>query len=129
MHRFVNAYHKNGHRISKIDPLKLNESFKNLQLNELDPKTYDLNINDSQLYPITGILFGSAKSSMTVKEINSYLNNVYSNNISIEFDFIESEEEKLWLAKEFEKITTTDLDIENKKEILQTLIKSEVIFK
>ncbi len=128
MFRFVNSYHKNGHKIAKVDPLQLNEYFNNLKFDEFDPKTYGLNINDNKQYPIRGILFNSAKTSMTLIEINRYLKNVYSDKISIEFDFIDNEEEKLWLVKEFERIRTTDLEIKTKKELLQNLIKSEVFF-
>ena len=94
----------------------------------MDPRTYNLNLNDNKLYPVKGLLFNCSKDLMTIKEISSYLKNAYSNNISIEFDFIENEEERLWLTKEFETLGTSDIEVKEKNELLQALIKSEVLY-
>ena len=126
LHRFVDAYRKSGHKQAKLDPLNQEE---NIKLDELDPNTYGRDSQGIKLYNTSGILFNNlSESSMTIEQIETYLKDIYSNNISFEFDFIQNEEEKLWLTKEFEKLRFVDLEAKIKTEILVLLAKSEVFY-
>jgi len=120
LYRFIKAYHQHGHKTADINPLSLNK--QNNDLTELSPISYGL--SDDVLYSTEGLLF-SSKSFMGLDEIESYLKNIYSNKMSIEFDFLSSEEEKLWINREFEKMQNEDLNSNVKIELAKLLLKSQ----
>jgi 2-oxoglutarate dehydrogenase complex dehydrogenase (E1) component-like enzyme len=124
--RFVNSYRQNGFRVANLDPL--NQEKQSVELQALDPKTYGLDLKDEKLYDTTGIIFNSSNQRMTIKQIEDYLKDTYSSNLTIEFDYIQNEEEKLWISKEFEKLKTLNLESKTKIELLKLLSKSEVKF-
>jgi 2-oxoglutarate dehydrogenase complex dehydrogenase (E1) component-like enzyme len=127
LYRYIKAYHQYGHIHGQINPLEQVEQSNTLEskLFELNPEYYGLK-NDSTLYSTQGLLFGASNNSMTLNEIEKYLQSVYSSNMTIEFDFISSEEEKHWLAKEFEAIQNQALDKKIKIDLLKLLLKSQV---
>jgi 2-oxoglutarate dehydrogenase complex dehydrogenase (E1) component-like enzyme len=129
LYRFVNAYQQYGFKQAKLDPLELDLSSSSSHrrlLDELDPSAYDLNDREA-LFPTEGILF-TDKAKMNLNEIESYLKSKYSTNMAIEFDFIQDEEEKLWLAKEYENLFSSQIDSTSKVGMLKILLKSQVKF-
>lgn len=119
LYRFIKAYHQHGHQQALTNPI----DNKTVNLNELNPSNYGL--NNENVYSTEGLLF-SQYSNMNLDEIETYLKNAYSDKMSIEFDFITSEEEKLWIAREFEVIQLKELDKNVKIEIAKLLLKSQV---
>lgn len=120
LYRFIKAYHQHGHKQADINPLY---SRPETTLAELDPATYGLT-NDT--YSTQGLLF-VPRSNMNLNEVESYLKSVYSDKMSIEFEHILSEEEKLWISREFEQIQAKQLDKEIKLELAKLLLKSQTL--
>lgn len=121
LYRFVKAYHQSGHKQGQTNPLKANKS----EHFELRPDFYGLQTNDATKYSTKGFLNNSDKSEMTLSEIEAYLQKIYSSEMTMEFEYIQCEKEKQWLAKEFEKIQAERVDIGVKIEILKLLLKSQ----
>jgi probable 2-oxoglutarate dehydrogenase E1 component DHKTD1 len=119
--RFIEAYHQHGVKLARLDPLEQHTNTNPVP--ELDPATYGLEKTGS--YSTEGLLFGNEKS-MSVDEIESYLKNTYSSNMAIEFSFINNEEEKLWIAKEFEALSAQQVENKAKIDMLKLLINSQV---
>ena len=117
---YINAYHQYGFKAARLDPLGLNNLNGEAQL---EPSIFGL--EKSQSFPTEGLVFGNQKN-MSVEEIESYLKSVYSTNMAIEFSFIQSEEEKLWIAQEFESISSKQVDAKDRVDILKLLMKSQV---
>lgn len=125
LYRFINAYHQYGFKKAKLDPLNQMNNQENY-ISELDPATYGLGKDAATSYPIQGLLFNSKCQEMTVEQIDAYLTSTYSSNIAIEFEFLTSEEEKLWLAKEFELMQQETIENRIKIDLLKLLQKSQV---
>ena len=121
--RFIDAYQQQGVKRANLDPLGLQNNSSNETLKELDPATYGLDKNSS--YSTEGFLFSNEKS-MSLSQIETYLNKVYSSNMSIEFSFINDQEEKLWIAKEFEAVSAKQVQVQAKKDMLKILMNSQV---
>jgi probable 2-oxoglutarate dehydrogenase E1 component DHKTD1 len=119
LYRFIKAYRQYGFKIGDINPLK-SEKVHNMPL-ELDPIRYGL--DRSSQYSTNGLLSGGGFKSLN--EIESYLKDIYSKNITIEFDHILNEEEKLWISKEFEAVSNQQLDSKVKVNVLKLLLKSQ----
>lgn len=123
LYRFIKAYRQYGYKIGEINPLEF-EKTTSLP-NELNPLRYGL--DRSLSYSTKGLLFNSFDEPKNLNEIESSLREIYSKNITIEFDHISNEEEKLWIAREFEKMSSGKLNSKNRIEILKLLLKSQVI--
>ena len=97
LYRFIKSYQEHGYKKSTLDPLNQQKNEQEQVLSELDPTFYGLTRGDANKYSVEGLL--NANSSMTVEDLENYLKKVYSNSMTIEFEFLQSEEEKLWIAK------------------------------
>ncbi len=124
VYRFVKAYQQSGHKQGQIDPL---ETFTDcVKPIELDLDYYGLSSNDERLFNTDGLLNLKKSQEMSVTEIESYLKKTYSGNMTIEFDYINSEAEKMWISQEFEAMQMQEVDNNDKIEILKLLLKSQV---
>lgn len=93
------------------------------QVPELEHHRYGLNENEQQNF--VGIL-NSNIASGSIREAKDFLNKTYCGNVSIEFMYIESEYEREWLAKNYEKlISERNVSTSMKNEILELLVKSQ----
>lgn len=121
LYRFINAYHKYGYKLARLDPLELT----NLEdkMGELDPKNFGL---DEAKFNVDNLLHSVAGQQLGLSEVESYLKQAYSSNWAIEFEHLQSEEEKLWLAKEFEQINAKKIDNAVKLDLVKLLLKSQV---
>ena len=63
---------------------------------------------------------------MKLSEIESYLKQCYSSEMSIKFEHLYREEQKLWLSREFEPFQTKQLNDNVKIELAKLLLKSQV---
>lgn len=121
LYRFIEAYRRYGYLASQINPLN-GQQFD--VTNELDPKKYGL--SDNLSYSIDGLLHLSNNQITSLQEVKDYLKNVYSSHMTIELDHITSEEEKYWLAREYEKLQQESLNHDTQLNIAKLLLKSEV---
>lgn len=124
LYRFIKAYHQNGHKLGNIDPLGAKS--QQSEFSELNPEYYDLK-RDSAVYATEGLV-NSQNSSMTLAEIETYLKRTYSDKMTVEFDFVGSEVEKEWIAREFEAMQVQEVDKADKIELVKLLLKSQVRF-
>lgn len=155
IYRWVEAFRKHGHRIACINPIEIHPNNRDSDLNELHPHYYGLIYDDKInltgiLYGHSSKLNNNNNNSCSNNNNNKnnkstqHTNNISSNNIltvseveillkeiyssekaTVEFNYIENEYEREWVAEEFEKIFATTLNGETKKEIAQLLIKSQ----
>lgn len=123
LYRYIHAYRQYGYKISQVDPLDHQNNIN--KISELDPATYGLERN-STAYSVKDLIHASESRNLTIDEIENYLKNIYSNKISIEFDFISSPEEKLWIEKKFEELLLKPIENKTRLNILDILIKSQV---
>lgn len=123
LYRFIRAYQENGFKMGRVNPLGNHET----KVDELELKNFGLNSNGSQQFQVDNLLFSTSKSSMTIDEIESYLREIYANKMTIEFDFIQNEEEKLWIATQFEKLQREPISATNQLESLKLMLKSQAL--
>jgi probable 2-oxoglutarate dehydrogenase E1 component DHKTD1 len=123
LHRFIRAYQESGFKMGRVNPLGDHV----VKLDELDLKNFGLSSNASTEFPVDNLLFSASKGSMTIQEIETYLREVYANKMTIEFDFIQNEEEKLWIAAQFEKLQREPISATNQLESLKLMLKSQAL--
>ena len=126
LYRYISAYRQYGFKNAQVNPLDQYVNFDNYA-SELDPKTYGLS-RDSTAYSTQGLIHAAGTDQMTVDQIESYLKNTYADKACIEFDFLSSLEEKLWIEKRFEEIQSQSIEQKTQIEILNLLLKSQVKF-
>jgi 2-oxoglutarate dehydrogenase complex dehydrogenase (E1) component-like enzyme len=104
----------------------LNQNNPRLSTAQLEPSRYGL--DPSAQYEVDDLLFLQSHSGgrWSVEQIENYLTNIYSKSCSIEFDYLRDEEEKYWIAREFELMQQTKLDKSTSINILKLMLKSEV---
>ena len=126
--RLINAYRQYGHLKGKTNPLESIEpclTTTSVSTGILDPAFYGLDRSDTRAHPVSGLIFGPS-DQMTLAELENYLQKTYSNEMTLEMDHLLVEEEKLWLAKEFEAIGQKKLDTASRLAICKLLLKSQV---
>lgn len=126
LYRFISAYRQYGYKNAQVNPLDQYLNYENYAF-ELDPTTYGLT-RDSTAYSTQGLIHAAGADQMTIDQIENYLKNTYADKACIEFDFLSSLEEKLWIEKRFEEIQRTSIEDKTRIEILNLLLKSQVNF-
>lgn len=82
-------------------------------------------MNENEQQNFLGIL-NSNIASGSIREAKDFLEKTYCGNVSIEFMYIESEYEREWLAKNYEKlISEKNVSTSMRNEILELLLKSQ----
>lgn len=90
---------------------------------ELQLHRYGLDENEKQNF--LGIL-NSDIADGTVRDAKDFLTKTYCGSVSVEYAYIESEQEREWFVNNYEKhITNPSLSNSSKKEILELLLKSQ----
>ena len=121
------AYQVRGHLKSHIDPLaisfaddKSKKIPKELTLEHYGFTEQDL---DTEITLGPGILpnFASTKPKMTLREVISNLNRIYSSSYGIEYTHIPSQQQCEWLRSKIEIPKPYNYSIEEKKQILDRL--------
>uniref|UniRef100_A0A182T362 Uncharacterized protein n=1 Tax=Anopheles maculatus TaxID=74869 RepID=A0A182T362_9DIPT len=104
VYRWVEAYRTHGHRIATIDPVKFQSSeAQNFnQLPELQYARYGL--TPAVRIDTTGLINVPQHQALSVAELDQLLARMYCGTCSIELGFIESEEEREWLAGRYEQL-------------------------
>lgn len=122
---FIQNYQEKGHWHAKLDPLgltnitKKGESFdlEHWQLSDieqLDSFPTDYRINPSY-----------SDHCGTIGDLKEHLDKIYSNSVGVEFSHISSEEEKIWLHNNFEKIMLEPVSKAEKMTILSHILRAE----
>ncbi|KAN0028412.1 hypothetical protein ACTFIV_010256 [Dictyostelium citrinum] len=117
--RLIDGYRSHGHLAANIDPLARMERIRS-QL--LDIGRY--NLVKGQNIPSTIDLINQDLTNLD--QVVNFLENAYCNDVTAQFDHIESIEEKAWLYEKFEQLQHQTPTKAEKINILKNLIKSEI---
>lgn len=129
--QLLNAYRKNGHRISKIDPLnqdreEIRESEKEFELEKFSLSDKDLEteirLNEDIFYDSRS----AEKKYTTLKELIEKFKNIYCGKSSVEYAHISSQEKIIWLQNKIERPEKFSFSPDKKKLILKRLMKSSL---
>ncbi|XP_035740721.1 probable 2-oxoglutarate dehydrogenase E1 component DHKTD1 homolog, mitochondrial isoform X1 [Vespa mandarinia] len=118
-YRLVMAYRQFAHKQADINPISLS---KQMILPELQPKQFGLNLTDKVSFK--GILKIKQKEG-TLSEALKFLNDVYCSHIGVEFNHLETEEEREWFANTTEICLTESLDDKTRVAIVTEMLKSQ----
>ncbi|UJR09540.1 hypothetical protein I4U23_013777 [Adineta vaga] len=102
----IDAYRKHGHRLAKIDPLGISV---NTSIPELDEKVFTVDFHLENEHDARS-LFGLSQEQSIPKNKSDWirqLNDTYCQSISIECEYIESDIERLWVARRFEQLRSS----------------------
>lgn len=129
----IRAYQMRGHLAAQLDPLSMNTA------NIYSPEVRGLpdkpeivlrhyKLKDEDMFrnfrlPESTYIGGSS-SVLTLQEILKRLESVYCSNIGVEYMFINSPEQLLWLKQRFETPNASDLTKEQKRLLLARLVRS-----
>jgi 2-oxoglutarate dehydrogenase E1 component len=95
--RLINAYRVRGHQNADLDPLQLRPR---KSLPELEPDTHGLQADDMDNTYNTGSLY--APPQMTLRDIVTFVREVYTEKVGVEYMHITETAEKRWLQKRIE---------------------------
>jgi multifunctional 2-oxoglutarate metabolism enzyme len=115
----INMYRVRGHLIAKLDPLRTDPPPLHA---ELDPDHYGLSIWDLDRRFHTGGLPGT--DILPLGEILEVLRDAYCQTVGVEYMHIQSPEEKRWIQRHVEGVTT-DVSRDEKRHILSLLNSAE----
>lgn len=114
------AYKRFGHLASNIDPLGLTPV---RYVSEIDPQNHGIETVDLEKeVELNGIL-GLQKAKLS--QVIEYLNFIYSGSVGCEFEYIQNQEQKAWLAVETEKTLLSDIAKDEKVKILKEIVRTE----
>ncbi|XP_054725087.1 probable 2-oxoglutarate dehydrogenase E1 component DHKTD1 homolog, mitochondrial [Anastrepha obliqua] len=134
VYRWVEAYRKHGHKLAAVNPISIRDQ-QSITIDELNPQFYGL-APDQSVQP-QGLISApqqSVGSPTTVSGLASLLKEIYcSTAVSAEFQYLESLEEREWLASRFEQLVVghqqqqADFTISSdaRRQIAELLIKSQ----
>ncbi|XP_015189575.1 PREDICTED: probable 2-oxoglutarate dehydrogenase E1 component DHKTD1 homolog, mitochondrial [Polistes dominula] len=118
-YRLVMAYRQFAHKQANINPISLS---KQITLPELQPEQFGLNLNDNVIFK--GIL-EIKQNEGTVLEALKFLNTVYCSHIGVEFNYLETEEEREWFSNVTEMCLMESLDNKTRIAIATEMLKSQ----
>lgn len=117
--RLINMYRVRGHLLAELNPI----GWEVLHHPELDLSHYGLTVWDLDREFFTDGLPGPPKQ--TLKRIVDTLRDSYCRTVGVEYMHISEPEEKRWIQEKVEGTATDDLDIAEKKHILDRLNAAE----
>jgi len=123
---YIQHFQRNGHLRARLDPLGLRQplesehtsfQLEHWQLNELEAITgYPLD------YRVTSRIQEEVHS---LRDLQSYLASTYCASVGVEFEHIQSEDERLWLYEQYENAMKEPLTPSEKIKMCQLLIRTE----
>lgn len=119
IYRLVEAYRSYGHKKAALDPLKLTEAE---YVPELDPALYGISAESNQIIQTEGIFYGP---NMTVEELVNSLESIYCGPAALEFQHLESSEEREWLASAFERRGEIELTAQTRVELADIMLRCQ----
>ncbi|KAI3651269.1 hypothetical protein MP228_004750 [Amoeboaphelidium protococcarum] len=127
--RLVYAYRSYGHLAADLDPLGIQ---KQSRVPELDPARYGLD-KPGVTYNLSGIVHigkkddpSLPKERASIEQIVKHLDKTYCGKIAYEFRHIPNIAERRWFANMIESFDKRRFTSNEKRRILELLIKSEV---
>lgn len=122
LNAFIDAYRLHGHRTATTNPIDLRTERE--EVPELDAARYGLS-ETQELATLEGLVAFSDSDVKTVADLKKKLTETYCQNVSAEFNFIESECEREWFVENFEKMLEekTFIDNEEKRQLATQLLQ------
>lgn len=115
VYRLIRAYRKRGHLLATTNPIRQRKD-RNAQL---ELKHFGLSDDDLNTKFTVGRVINMANA--TLKDIVDRLKKTYTENVGIEFTYINDQPTCEWVEKEFEQMMQEEPTIEEKKRILEKL--------
>ena len=126
LYALIRSFQMKGHRKASLDPLGRSLDVTNERIMDLFPQFYHFSEDDlcrEFRLPATTFI-GGEQQKLTLREILSRLNRVYSKTIGLEYMFINSTEKCNWIRQNFETPGAGVLTVCEKKRVLLNLIKA-----
>jgi probable 2-oxoglutarate dehydrogenase E1 component DHKTD1 len=122
VHALIESYRLHGHRVATVNPIDY--VAKTEIVPELETSRYGLS-DSQQKISITSLVGFDHTSINTVGDLKSKLNEVYCQNVSAEFGFIENEYERQWFAENYEKLCEQKplITVEEKRSLAKELLE------
>ncbi|EAA06290.5 AGAP000551-PA [Anopheles gambiae str. PEST] len=126
VYRWVEAYRNHGHRMAAIDPVKfhLADEAASEPLPELQYARYGLGAAD-RIDPRGLLNVPAAQQPLSMAELDALLARMYCGSCSIELAFIESEQEREWVAGRYEQLFQHELTEGERRELAELMLKSQ----
>ncbi len=119
--QLINAYRFRGHQIANLDPLKLIDKERPVELTLQD---HDLSSADLNTTFNAGSLFGVEQA--TLRDIIDRLEKTYCGSIGSEYMYIADTQQKRWIQKRLEpSLATPDFKLGRRRRILERIIAAE----
>jgi len=118
--RLVCAYRRHGHRYAATNPVCVSPVSPGP---ELEAARYGLEV-DTRV-PSMGLVEGGGHI-LTVGELGQRLSRIYCGPLSLETEYIESEQEQEWLHKRYQEIQGEALTTEERKNLAGDMVRSQV---
>ena len=117
----IRAYRIRGHLLASLDPLELTKPHLHP---DLDPVTWGFTESDYDRPIFLGDSFN--KDYATLREILVDIKKIYCGTIGLEYMHLQDLERRVWIQNNVEKgQLTSAYSVEEKREILESLIKAE----
>lgn len=88
----------------------------------MSPEFYGL--SKDEIVNTAGMMFTTSQQT-TVCELEKLLNEIYCENVSAEFFYVQDAEEKEWLSENYERILQETISDGERKRVAELLIKSQ----
>ncbi|XP_050294186.1 probable 2-oxoglutarate dehydrogenase E1 component DHKTD1 homolog, mitochondrial isoform X2 [Anthonomus grandis grandis] len=124
LYRLVTAYRQHGHKLANVDPISLLDDISHNEGTELNIARYGFTDPSEQIDLPAGIV-NMPKDKVSISELVEFLSQTYCNYTSIEYQYIENEEEREWLSQEYEHLSTQELEKNVKITLAKELLRSE----
>jgi len=119
--QIINAYRFRGHQAANLDPLKLVDKERPVELSLGD---HDLSQSDLGIEFNAGSLFGIERG--TLREIIARLEKTYCGSIGSEYMYIADTHQKRWIQKRLEtNLATPNFKKGRRRRILERIVAAE----
>ena len=129
LEEMIAFFRKNGHQIANLDPLNLNRSLPGSSLSKEYFKLSNFYSEAEQNVPISisdskdSLL--NSRESWTPVELYGILFKHYCEDISFDYEHINSESVKNWIQTKIEEFEESEVTKEVKEELLETILESQ----
>lgn len=130
----IRAYQMRGHLDARLDPLSMDAGASASPMAIGLPRRPEVVLRHHRTFSDEdmhrsfrlpeGTYIGGGSSELILREIFSRLERIYCNHIGVEYMFINSQEQLLWLKQRFETPGASDLTKDNKRLLLARLVRS-----
>lgn len=122
----INMHRVRGHLIANLDPLRLRQSYADL---DIDPETYGLTVWDLDREFLHTDYASAGKvppRKLALSSLLKEMRDAYCRTVGVDYMHIQNAEEKRWIQKHVEGVDRTP-DLDEKRHILDQLNAAEAL--